>query len=171
LALAKRGMTQRDDAADFAPAQGLQGLAAPQGFLAAQGLHRAFLTAQGLHLPLAAQGLHLAFLTAQGLHLPLAAQGLHRAFLTAQGLHLAFLMAQGLHRPLAAQGLQAATWMPPGTARGSGPAAARVCLAPLPMPAQESIAPTGLEAADRLASPIPAPMAKGITVPDRSELR
>ena len=39
------------------------------------------------------------------------------------------------------------------------------------MPAQESIAGTGFEPADRLASPMPAPMAKGITVPDSNELR
>jgi len=39
------------------------------------------------------------------------------------------------------------------------------------MPAQESIAGTGLEAANRLASPMPAPMARGITVPDSKELR
>jgi hypothetical protein len=65
LAFAKRGMTQRDDATVFAPAQGLQGL------------HFAF-TAQGLHFTFTAQGLHLA-LAAQGLHRPLAAQGLQAA--------------------------------------------------------------------------------------------
>ena len=74
LAFAKRGMTQRDDATVFAPAQGLQGLHLA---FTAQGLHFAF-TAQGLHLAFTAQGLHLAF-TAQGLHRPLAAQGLQAA--------------------------------------------------------------------------------------------
>ncbi|MBL6951908.1 MAG: hypothetical protein ISR50_04715 [Alphaproteobacteria bacterium] len=65
-AVINRGMAHFNEAAAPAPPHGLQGLLAPQGFLAAQGLHglQAFLAAQGLQAPqpffLAAQGLQAA---------------------------------------------------------------------------------------------------------------
>ena len=115
-------------------------------------LAHGFLAAQGLLRPLAAQGLHLA----------LIAQG----FLAAQGLHFAFA-AQGLHRPLAAHGLHCATWTPWGTAFGNGLAAELIRPAFVVAAAASFVC----EITVRLAKPMPAPMARGITVPERSMLR
>ncbi|MBC8241131.1 MAG: hypothetical protein H8E30_11740 [Alphaproteobacteria bacterium] len=78
-AVIRRGMAHFRDAEAPAPPHGLQGLQAPQAFLAPQGLHglQAFLAAQGLQAP------QPFFLAAQGLQAPqprfFAPQGLQAA--------------------------------------------------------------------------------------------